>query len=411
MIQKLNNYLRIEESVLVLIKSQFFLQLIATSFFLILNIYLSKNSFSDSEIADLISYRFLAVIILSYPLGYFIRFRPLKSFFVIASVLLPFVAISLVLMIHFSLIKYITMVFFIWGIIFTMFQVSVLPYIMRHSSDQNQSYAISLSFATHSVAMVVSGIIIYLASNLFPVDEGSILFMISIIGFGSVYYSFKIKEPQINKENKNIKREYNWNLILQCILPTLVIAIGAGLTIPFINLFFFHNFNIDSAGFALIGGVTSFLVAFSSLAVPFIKNRFGFHKSIINTQIVAVLALIALASTAYLSSYSFIIYFAIFFYMMRAPLMNMAAPLTSELTMLYVGKNNQEMLSAIVAAIWSGSWYFSSQIFKLLIDSKYTYSQIFYITSVLYLIGIFLYYLLIKKFMINKSSEYIHKIK
>ena len=82
--------------------------------------------------------------------------------------------------------------------------------------------------------------------------------------------------------------------------------------------------------------------------------------------------------------------------------MNMAAPLTSELTMIYVGKNNQEMLSAIVAAIWSGSWFFSSQIFKILVDSDYNYSEIFYITSVLYLMGIFLYYLLIKKF-INKK--------
>ena len=86
---------------------------------------------------------------------------------------------------------------------------------------------------------------------------------------------------------------------------------------------------------------------------------------------------------------------------MRAPLMNMAAPLTSELTMIYVGENNQEMLSAIVAAIWSGSWFFSSQIFKILVDSDYNYSEIFYITSALYLLGIFLYYLLIKKFINN----------
>ena len=92
--------------------------------------------------------------------------------------------------------------------------------------------------------------------------------------------------------------------------------------------------------------------------------------------------------------------------MMRAPLMNMAAPLTSELTMNYVGKNNQEMLSAIVAAIWSGSWFFSSQIFKFLIDHEYSYSAIFYITAALYFLGIFLYYLLIKKFINNKGSQF-----
>ena len=399
MIKKLNNYFNIERNVLLLIKSQFFLQLIATSFFLILNIYLSKNSFSDSEIADLISYRFLAVILLSYPLGYYISFK--RCFFCNIKYSIACCIISLILMIQYTVLEHLKTIFFIWGILFTMFQVCVLPYIMRYSSKKNQTYSISLSFATHSIAMVIAGLIIYISSNFFLIDEGEILMIISCFGFVSVFYSLQINEPVYHFSMDKNDRKYNWKLILQCVLPTLVIAIGAGLTIPFINLFFFHSFNIDYAGFALIGGVTSFLVAFSSLIVPFVKKQFGFQKSIINTQLIAVLALVSLSTTAYFNEYSFVVYFAIFFYVMRAPLMNMAAPLTSELTMIYVGKSNQEMLSAIVAAIWSGSWFFSSQIFKILVDSDYNYSEIFYITSALYLLGIFLYYLLIKKFINN----------
>ena len=75
--------------------------------------------------------------------------------------------------------------------------------------------------------------------------------------------------------------------------------------------------------------------------------------------------------------------------------MNMAAPLTSEFTMNYVGKHNQEMLSAITSAIWSGSWYFSSQIFRLLIENNFKYYQIFYLTAGLYTLGIISYYVLI----------------
>ena len=66
----------------------------------------------------------------------------------------------------------------------------------------------------------------------------------------------------------------------QCIFPTLIIAIGAGLTIPFINLFFFHNFNLDSCGFALVGGITSLLIAMSSLLVPFLKQKYGFKNQL-----------------------------------------------------------------------------------------------------------------------------------
>ena len=75
--------------------------------------------------------------------------------------------------------------------------------------------------------------------------------------------------------------------------------------------------------------------------------------------------------------------------------MNMAAPLTSEMTMRYVGNKNQEMLSAIMAAIWSGSWFFSSQIFRFLKERGVEYAYIFYITAALYAFGILMYYFLI----------------
>ena len=86
--------------------------------------------------------------------------------------------------------------------------------------------------------------------------------------------------------------------------------------------------------------------------------------------------------------------------------MNMAAPMTSELTMNYVGKKNQEMLSAITAAIWSGSWFFSSQIFRYLIAEGLPYAYIFYITACMYAFGVFMYYLLILDYEKRNHSSY-----
>ena len=62
------------------------------------------------------------------------------------------------------------------------------------------------------------------------------------------------------------------------------------------------------------------------------------------------------------------------------------------------------MLSAITAAIWSGSWFFSSQIVSILKAKNMTYAFIFYITAALYLLGIFMYYLLILDYNKNKSK-------
>ena len=98
-------------------------------------------------------------------------------------------------------------------------------------------------------------------------------------------------------------KSYNWYLLLKAIIPTLIIAVGAGLTIPFMNLFFYHNFDLNSSGFAVIGGISSVLVAILALLVPNIKNKLGFRKGITYTQTTAILALIALATTEFFTQY------------------------------------------------------------------------------------------------------------
>ena len=393
----INAYLNLEEHVLLMIKAEFFIQLIGAAFFLILNIYLAKQGFSDPEIANFISYRFLAVMLLAFPLGFYIKGKPLKPFFMIGSLGVPMVAIALVLAVQNTLFYLLPTLFILWGVVFTLFQVSALPYVMRNTSVANQSHAISLNYATHSFGTILSGIIIFgFGQFMREMDEGLILLFISVLGFFGVYFLLKMKVDVVVPVKKGLQwKSYDWGLLLKAIVPTIIIAIGAGLTIPFINLFFFHNFQIDSTGFAVIGGVASVLVAFLALLVPNVKNKLGFKKGITYTQTTAVIALFALATTEFFTQYWWALPVAVLCFWVRTPLMNMAAPMTSELTMNYVGKKNQEMLSAIMAAIWSGSWFFSSQIFRYLKAEGLPYAYIFYITAVLYGFGVFMYYFLV----------------
>ena len=82
-----------------MIKAEFFIQLVGSAFFLILNIFLVKSGFSDSEIANFISYRFLAVMILAFPFGIYIKGRPLKPFFITGSVGVPVTAVLIVILV------------------------------------------------------------------------------------------------------------------------------------------------------------------------------------------------------------------------------------------------------------------------------------------------------------------------
>ena len=383
-----------------MIKAEFFIQLIGAAFFLILNIYLAKKGFSDPEIANFISYRFLAVMLLAFPLGIYIKGKPLKPFFMIGGLGVPIVAIVLILLVHYGWYQYLPALFILWGVVFTLFQVCSLPYLMRNTIIENQSHAISLNYATNSFGTIFSGFIIFGAGQFMrEFDEGKILLGISILGFIGVYYVLKMKVDVVESVKERLQwKSYDWVLLMKAIAPTLIIAVGAGLTIPFINLFFFHNFQIDSSGFAVIGGIASILVAILSLLVPNLKSKLGFQKGITYVQTIAVIALVVLATTEFFKDYWWGLPLAVMCYWVRTPLMNMAAPMTSELTMNYVGAKNQEMLSAIIAAMWSGSWFFSSQIFRFLKAEGLPYAHIFYITAVLYAFGVFMYSLLIKDY-------------
>ena len=129
----ISSYSTLELHILNVIKAQFFIQIVGGAFFLILNIFLAKNGYSDSEIAHFISFRFLAVMLLAFPLGFFIKGRVLRPFLIFGSLGVPIIAILIVLVIEYSFRGFLPILFILWGILYTFFQVSVLPYIMRNT--------------------------------------------------------------------------------------------------------------------------------------------------------------------------------------------------------------------------------------------------------------------------------------
>tara|TARA_B100001250_G_scaffold328227_1_gene292678 strand:- start:115 stop:492 length:378 start_codon:yes stop_codon:yes gene_type:complete len=112
------------------------------------------------------------------------------------------------------------------------------------------------------------------------------------------------------------------------------------------------------------------------------------------------------------SHYHFAVYVAISAYVLRQPLMHMAHPSSNELMMNFVGKRNQELISALSSSLWSASWFISAKIFEWLRLLKFQYFEIFLMTAVLYGLGVILYILLILKYerMKKQISKVIPKL-
>jgi predicted MFS family arabinose efflux permease len=398
----IKDYRKIEQPVKNTIASEFFIQMVNATFMNILPLYMAREGFANKQIALFITFRFLGVFALAIPLGNYIKGRKVLKLFYISNICVPFFGLAIVFAIHFKL-KLLTLIFLLcWGASFTFMQIPVLPYILRNSARQNQTAAISLSYSTWSFGGILSGIIIAILDFINPqlFNERFILVLFSLIGFGGLFYLRKTQAfEEIATEHKTghkaSRTKTNWPLVARALVPTLIIATGAGLTIPFISLFFDKVHNLHKGGFSVLSFVASFLVAYCALLVPLIKEKIGYKIAIPTTQSLAVMSLVALATTQLYSQYSIAIIIASVCYLLRQPLMNMAGPMTSEVVLNYVGKNNREITSALTSAIWSGSWVISGLMVTLMFSYDISFANIFLITSLLYAFGVVMYYFLI----------------
>ncbi len=396
------DYRKLKPFIVNVIIGEFFIQLVNATFMNILPLYMRRKGFSNEEIALFITFRFLGVFILALPIGNIIKGRAMKPFFYLSSILVPLFGLAIVYCVYLKLSTLLFISLLLWGASFTFMQIPITPYILRNEAKVNHTSGIALSYSTWSFAGILSGVVIAILDKINPVvfDEQSILIIFSVLGFGGIYFVSKITHKEELDDRKTIKEKTkkgknDWFLIFKGLVPTLVIATGAGLTIPFISSFFDEVHHMNKGDFSAISAVAAVLVVWGALLVPQIKHNIGYKIAIPTTQSLAVISLLALATTQYYSQYSIAVYIAVICYLLRQPLMNMAGPMTSELVMNYVGEKNREITSALTAAIWSGSWVISGYMVKIMFSKDYPYVNIFLITSAMYAFGVILYYFLI----------------
>jgi hypothetical protein len=120
--------------------------------------------------------------------------------------------------------------------------------------------------------------------------------------------------------------------------------------------------------------------------------------TIVVVQGLAIICLVIMSIMELYATYSFGLIIAVTAYILRQPLMHMAHPASNELMMNYVGKKNQELISALSSSLWSASWFISAKVFEWLRLLQYQYYEIFLITAALYTFGVILFTFLIRDY-------------
>lgn len=388
---------------------QFLINLINSAQFLLLNLFLKAHHLDDPAIAALSSQRFVATLFLAIPAGLWLRRQRLRWPLIIGAALFPLMALASLETVRLDAMTAASACFLVMGFAGLILNVASLPMALRMVPAEQTSEALSLLFATFAAASIGGGLLSSVLQgighlSLFGInvvfDEYTTLLVLTLAGLGAPFIYARLPDPPPSPDQERHwlhVRRADFPVLFRALAPTLCIATGAGLSIQFLNLFFNAVHGVDAWRYSIFGTVSSVLVLFAGLIVPEVKRRFGWRGAIVGVQGMAVVLLAVMGLTELWAAAAWALPLAVLCFIVRQPLMSMAGPAISELTMTYVGERNRELMSACNGAVWSGSWWLAARVFQMLRAAHLPYWGVFIATSILYLAGTLCYLILIRE--------------
>ncbi|WP_221091287.1 MFS transporter [Deinococcus aquaedulcis] len=137
------------------------------------------------------------------------------------------------------------------------------------------------------------------------------------------------------------------------VLPNILVGLGAGATIPFLNLFIEGKFGISYAGLGTLFAWTSLATAATALLQPLLVRRLGQLQAVLLVQASSLpfLALLGFAPSLWLVTAALFT---------RGALMNAAGPVYSAYAMTALPEDDRPMYSAVNVIAWDLGWAASS---------------------------------------------------
>jgi MFS family permease len=177
-------------------------------------------------------------------------------------------------------------------------------------------------------------------------------------------------------------------LFFRLLLPGLLISIGAGQVIPFLNVFVQQKFGLDLTSLNAVFAITSLGTTLAILAQPRLARRFGQITSVVIVQGASIPFLVVLG-------FSPVLWTVILAMAVRNALMNAGNPIFTAFAMEQVTLGERATLSAAMSVLWQVGWVVGGLWYALLqatlgFDAGYSVNFVTIIT--LYSIATALYW-------------------
>ncbi|MFJ7728260.1 MFS transporter [Neobacillus sp. NPDC097160] len=383
-------------------------------FMVIYNFYIRKLGYTEAVNGQVIAMTSLATAIILVPAGLISdRFGRKKIFFY------GILVSGAVLLLRgiFSTQGVLISLAFTSGLTMAFLQVSGIPWLAENSTAEQRVNLFSLHFAFMTAANVVGNLLGGMLTDLFSFFASDINSIRYTLIIGAVIYLFGIipttkfnelpkPKPTVKKASALAWKNDGMKLIVLFAIAQLLIGFGAGLVIPYLNLYFADRFSASTTSIGLIISLGQAATALAMFIGPQVVKKVGDVKAVVYLQLASLPFLLLTAYTEHL-------WLAALGFLFRQALMNAGNPIQMSLMMSKVNDSMKGLANSVNQMVFNLGWAFMGPVSTGIVvkyGSYWGYAYVFTITATLYLVGSVYFFLVFKGFSVKKEMSASAKI-
>ena len=279
---------------------------------------------------------------------------------------------------------------FVVGAGASMFQIAAAPFLTEHSTPKERTHLFSTFFACALLAGVlgsaVGGAVPHVFHAIHPawtlfVTYRLTLVVAAFVAVGAVIPLLamgQLPEKSLAHESAPVTREDRRKLF-PIALNAALIGMGAGLVIPFMNLYFRDRFQCSSAQIGTFFSIAQVFTAIASLLGPAIARHFGKLRTAVASELLSLPFLVTLGAERHLPT-------AVVSFWLRATFMQASTPLVQAFIMETLPPALRARSTSIANMVWNLGWAVSATMAGLIIE-RFGFAMPFYLTAGLYAIA------------------------
>ena len=365
---------------------------------LLFNFYVLSQGYTEATLGNLVTARSFTTLLAALPMGYLVDKLGRKNAFIYSH--LAF-GISMTVMILLPSVPVFIAMSVVQGLSQALSVVAMGPFLMENSQEAERTYLFSFSSGIRMTATSIgewlggylpgffAGILLV---NLMDTKaySGALWFVVLF----SIISTIPALMMRVNKKDplatQSVFAPFTYfkrapKKLIRLILPNLITSIGAGMIMPFMNVFFRNVHTQSDASIGVIFAWGSLAMGAGLIIAPMLAERFGKIQVVVLTQALSIPFLALLGFTPYFE-------LAVIAYYIRLTLMNMSSPIFSTFAMEQVEPEARAMLASLNSMAFNFGWAFSPTISGIL-QEKHGFRPPFMITLSLYAISTTMYFL------------------